>query len=82
MLFDEDAVRYSNPRALISVTTCANVLFGAEAIVIVAEFVPLIIISNCSPPVNVGLALVPCSTGHAFCHATLPITIHALLTFL
>ena len=82
LLLSEDAVRYSYPRALISVTTCANVLFGAGLIAIVAELVPLKIISNVSPSVNVGLAVLPCRVGHAFCHATLPTTIHALLTFL
>ena len=42
----------------------------------------VLIISNVSASVNVGLAVLPCRVGHAFCHATLPTTIHALLTFL
>ena len=82
MLLVEDAVRYVHPNALISETTCANVLFGAAAIVIVAEFVPLIIILKESPCVKVGLAILPCSVGHAFCHAADPTATQALLIFL
>jgi hypothetical protein len=80
LLLVEDAVRYVHPNALISETTCANVLVAL--IEIVAEFVPLIIISKESPCVKVGLAILPCSVGHAFCHAADPTATQALLIFL
>ena len=80
MLLAEDAVRYSQPNALISETTCSNVLVAL--IEIVVELVPLTIMSKESPCVKVGLAILPCSVGHAFCHALEPTAIQALLLFL